>query len=141
MPEPPDSDEATTREGTNTPEGAIVRAPEPGRSSAIERLGDRIADPQTPIRDAAALTRLRSELVKQDQDQLDRVYARRADSRQFWARLGFSLIAQGIGVSLIWMQFRLEGFVVLGIGLYWLAPRFVADVYGNLLGGKGRRDE
>lgn len=106
----------------------------------LARLDERIADPNTQIQDALILTRIRGELIRQDELRLDRDHARRSETRQFWGKLGFSVGAVGTGIGLIAMGFRLEGFLAMGIGFHWLAPDFVRSLYDRILGTESKSD-
>jgi hypothetical protein len=109
-------------------------------SNSLTRIDNRIADPATSIQEAMILTRIRGEIIKQDEFRLDRADVRRVRGRQFWGKLLFSVGAVGTGAALIATGMPLEGFVILGVGFHWLAPDFVKSVYGQILGGKDKGD-
>ena len=106
----------------------------------IDVLSQRIADPQTSPHEAVLFTLIRRELIEQDQAILDREHARAGEIRSFWARLAFSGAAVAAGGALIGSGLPLEGFVILGIGLHWLAPDFVKTIYDRILGRGGKQD-
>ena len=106
----------------------------------VDVISQRIADPKTSPHEVVFLTRIRRELIEQDQYILDREHVRASENRQFWAKLSFSGVAVATGAGLIAAGLSLEGFVIIGIGLHWLAPDFVKSVYNRVLGGKGVKD-
>jgi len=106
----------------------------------LTRLDERIADPRTPLHEALVLTRIRGEIVRQNEFGRDRDHARRSETRQFWGKLGFSAVGVATGIGLVAMGFRLEGFVVIGIGFHWLAPDFVRGIYDRIFGAKDNSD-
>ena len=110
-------------------------------SDAIARIDARISDPATPVHEALILTRIRREIIDQEESRLDRDCARRAQARQFWGKLAFSVGAVGTGLGLITFGLPLEGFLILGVGFHWLAPDFVKSIYGRAPIGKDKRDE
>lgn len=109
-------------------------------SNGLDLLDKRIANPETSIQDAMILTKIRGEVIKQNEYRLHRDAARRAKSHQFWGKLLFSAGAVGTGGVLIAIGLHLEGFVILGAGFHWLAPDFVKSVYGRVLAGKDKDD-
>jgi hypothetical protein len=101
-------------------------------------LAHRIASASTSIQDAVVLTRIREEIIRQDEDRGDRRYARRSETRQFYAKMIFSAGAVASGAGLIATGHGPEGFVVMGVGLHWLAPDFVTSIWNRFF-GKGER--
>lgn len=116
----------------------IERAPQPARY--LDRLSERIADSKTPLPESLVLMQIRDEMIRQDEYRLDRAHIRRAETRQFWAKLAFSAGAAGTGIGLIATGFTLEGFVALGIGFHWLAPDFVSRIYDRIFSARERSD-
>lgn len=106
----------------------------------VALVDSRIGDPATPIQEVVILTKVRGELITQDEHRLDRAEARTTKNRQFWGKFGLSIVAIGTGVVLISVGSHLEGFVILGVGFHWLAPDFVKMAYGRILGGKDKSD-
>ena len=99
----------------------------------LDLVGQRIAAPETSIRDAVMLTRIRDELIRQEEYGKDREHLRTAEKRQFWCKLVFSGGAVCTGAGLMATGHPLEGFAVMGIGFHWLAPDFVKSIYERLL--------
>jgi hypothetical protein len=128
----PQTDLARRNESVDLAAGAVQPA------SPVARIDARIGDPATPMQEAMVLTRIRGEIIKQDESRLDRTDARRARSRQFWGKMCFSVGAVATGGGLIAVGMHLEGFVILGVGFHWLAPDFVKGVYDRVLGGKDK---
>jgi hypothetical protein len=97
----------------------------------------RIADPSTPLADAIALTQIRHELTRQDEFRSERKHLRDVENRNFWGKIVFSAGAVAVGLGLIAVGHP-EGFVIVGTGVYWLAPDFVRSMYERMIpGGNG----
>ena len=101
--------------------------------SAMERLDRRIAD--APAREAAELTLVRQELMRQNDVRDDNAHRRTLEKRNFYARVGLSCAALGAGVGLVVAGFGLPAFVCLGAGLYTIAPEFITKVTNRVVGG------
>jgi hypothetical protein len=112
----------------------------PSVPNHLNALSQRISDEATPIPDALVLTRIRREIIEQDEFQLDQHHVRRSEIRQFYGKMAFSAGGVLAGLGLIFTGHVPEGFVVMGVGFHWLAPDFVSSVWNRVLGKRDKGD-
>ena len=108
--------------------------------SHVALIDSRISNPATPIQEVVILTKIRGELIAQDEHRLDRAAARKSKNLQFWGKLILSTVAIATGGILIGYGLHLEGFLILGAGFHWLAPDFVKMAWGRVLGRRDKSD-
>jgi hypothetical protein len=133
-----DATKQTTELARRDKEGEVSALLPVVSTGHLALLDSRIGDPATPVEEAIALTRIRGEIVKQEEFRLDKAGERRAEARQYLGKLGFSALAVCTGVGLIATGTTWVGFVILGVGFHWLAPDFVTNVYSRILGAKDK---
>lgn len=112
----------------------------PSVPNHLDALSQRISSEATPIPDALVLTRIRREMIEQDEFQLDQHHVRRSEIRQFYGKMAFSSGGVLAGLGLIFTGHVPEGFVVMGVGFHWLAPDFVSSVWNRVLGKREKGD-
>ena len=108
--------------------------------TTFDLIDKRIADPNTPPSDAITLTQIRHEITRQDEFRLERAHQRRVENRNFWGKIIFSAGTVAVGLGLIAVGHP-EGFVIVGTGVYWLAPGFVRSMYERIIPGEKSGDK
>ena len=101
-------------------QGLEIR-PETDAVKAIER---RLVQAQDP-REIALWAEIRGEVIRHNEDALDRQATRRQRVESARADLTKSLLAVSVGVYLVQQGYWIVGFLCLGAGLYSLAPDYV----------------
>lgn len=103
-------------------------------SVALRDLDERLSmsDPEGALQ----YLYIREGIVRQNEYMKDRAHLRQMERRELAMKVGMSAMAVATGTGLVVGGFGLPGFVCLGAGLYWLAPRFVDRVSKRVLGGR-----
>ncbi len=75
----------------------------------------------------------RGQLVAQNELAFDGSHLRSLQNWSIGAKIIMSIAAIGAGIALVLNQFDIAGFVILGAGLYWLAPDFVRNLIEQII--------
>jgi hypothetical protein len=110
----------------------VAGSPEADPVKAVERRLIQANDP----REIALWTEVRGEVIRQNEDALDRRAARQQRLEATRADLAKSLLAISVGVYLVQQGYWIVGFLCLGAGLYSLAPDYIRQ-----FGPRGRREQ
>ncbi len=100
----------------------------------IETIDQRIAATTEPL-EMVLVTKLRGELIRQNEEVRDKAHKRSLERIELIGRQLLSFAALGAGMWLVpnnWFA----GFVVLGAAVYNLAPKFVLAALKKAQGGK-----
>jgi hypothetical protein len=99
----------------------VTGGPETDPIRAVER---RLIQADNP-RDIALWIQIRGEIMRQNEEALDRRAARQQRTEAARAELAKGFFAVSLGVYLIQSGYWLAGFLCLGAGLYSLAPDYI----------------
>jgi hypothetical protein len=110
--------------------------PEPDAITSIER---RLAQAEDR-REIALWTQIRGEIIRQNEDALDRRAARQRGLEIVRAELAKGFLAVSVGVYLIQTGYWIPGFLCLGAGFYSLAPDYVKQFNPLYRKGEERDD-
>lgn len=108
----------------------------PDPSTALSRVEERLAKATTP-EEVVLWTRIRGEIVRQNEIIKNGEQRRFLEKIQIVRKLGLSVGALTIGTVLISSGLIYPGLLILGAGLYDLAPDLLKEALG---GGKGKND-
>ena len=105
--------------------------------SIIRSIDQRIAKAKDP-RDIVLWTKVRDEIIRQNERIEDPRHRRRLQSIQLYFKMGFSIVAFATGVLMLVYGFIYLAPLIIGAGLFALAPDFVM---AYLTKGKGPSNE
>ena len=88
------------------------------------------------VREVLLLTRVRQELIRQEEHVKDRDHLRSMEALPVKSKVLLSAVAILTGTGLAVAGFSLPGFLALGAGLYWLAPSFIDQVAKRVTGAQ-----
>lgn len=103
-------------------------------SDVIGALDSRIAC--APANELRNLVLVRGDLIQQEEWQQTGVHQRRAQTRSFYAKIGFSAFAAVGGLGLIVSGFGLFGAFLLGGAVYVFVPNYVTHYIDS-----GKKDD
>ena len=98
--------------------------PDPTESDPVPAIERRLVEARDP-REIALWTQVRGEILRQNQDVLDRQAARQQRIEGARAEIGKGFLAVAVGVLLVQQEYWIPGFLCLGAGFYSLAPDYV----------------
>lgn len=105
--------------------------------SILQSIDNRIATADDP-REIVLWTKVREEIIRQNETMEEPKHRRRLANWQLYFKMGFSLVAFATGVILLIKGFILLAPLIIGAGLFALAPEFVMAYFTR---NKGERNE
>jgi hypothetical protein len=116
---PVSSSELSPSSGTNSDPNTI-----------LAKVEERLATANTP-EEIVLWTQIRGEIIRQDELRKDAEQKRTIETIEVVSQKGLTAAALGIGVGLIIIGIPEIGLLVLGAGLYKLAPDFVKKAFSG----------
>lgn len=117
------------QQSTSCAQGATAIGPDP----SLAAFDQWIITADHPTR-AKSYTKVRKELVRQNEFMRERQHLRESERREQILKPSLSALSIATGVGLIAGGFTYPGLFVLGAGLYWLAPSYVDKVSKRIFG-------
>jgi hypothetical protein len=101
-----------------------VVSPKSEDKPVLQSIDNRIANADDP-REIVLWTKVREEIIRQNENMEEPRHRRRLSTWQLYFKMSFSIVAFATGVILLIKGFMLLAPLIIGAGLFALAPEFV----------------
>jgi hypothetical protein len=105
-------------------ENNLIVSPKSDDKPILQSIDNRIAKADEP-REIVLWTKVREEIIRQNETLEEPRHRRRLATWQLYFKMSFSIVAFATGVTLLIKGFMLLAPLIIGAGLFALAPEFV----------------